>query len=70
MSMYSGIQLKVPSSLCFMFIKHLNSGILFVNTTPCTRPYGCASSSTYDSKVCSLWETLYTIVKALPKLML
>ena len=33
MSMYSGIQLKVPSSLCFMFIKHLNSGILFVNTT-------------------------------------
>ena len=32
-NVYSGIQFKELSSLCFMFIKRLNSGILFVNTT-------------------------------------
>ena len=71
MSMYSGIQLKMLSTLCFMFIKHLNSGILFVNTADvCIRVLTDALAVLRITARCAAYRKLSILVKALPKLML
>ena len=70
MSMYSGIQLKVLSSLCFMFIKHLNSGILLSTQHMYVRVLTDVLVVLRITVSYAAYGKLSILVKALPKLML
>ena len=68
-NVYSGIQLKELSSLCFMFIKHLNSGILFLNTTHVRVLTDVLVVLRIIARYAA-YRKLSLLVKALPKLVL